>query len=75
MRPEDDTDLLRAFRAGDREAFAELIHRHRTRVLHLATAVLARDDAAAEDVTQEASYQAYFEIGHLREPARFEAWI
>ncbi|HEX5368748.1 MAG TPA: bifunctional nuclease domain-containing protein, partial [Dehalococcoidia bacterium] len=32
-------------------------------------------DAAAEDVAQEATYQAYFEIEKLRQPERFGSWL
>jgi RNA polymerase sigma-70 factor (ECF subfamily) len=71
---ESDAELVAAFRDGARQAFATLIERHRPRALGLARALL-RDRDAAEDVAQEATYQAYFDIGRLRQPERFGAWL
>src|SRR5687768_9350757 len=73
MKP-DDADLVLAFKQGAREAFAILIARHRPRVVGLVTALLG-DTAAAEDVAQEATYHAYFDVERLREPERFGSWL
>jgi RNA polymerase sigma factor (sigma-70 family) len=43
------------------------------RVVRLATAILG--DASAEDVAQEAIYQAYFEVERLRQPGSFGSWL
>jgi RNA polymerase sigma factor (sigma-70 family) len=70
----NDADLVRAFREGDREAFALLIGRYRPRVVGLAIALLG-DAASAEDIAQEATYHAFFDADHLRDPSRFGSWI
>ena len=69
-----DADLVLAFRDGDRAAFAALIERYRERVVAVGRAV-SGDAATAEDVAQEATYQAFFEIERLRDPERFSAWL
>lgn len=69
-----DADLVSAARLGDRDAFGILVDRHRARAAGLAAAVLG-DFAEAEDVTQEALYQAYFGIDRLRDPSRFGEWL
>ena len=74
MMVPSDADLVRAVRLGDRDAFAVLVDRHRARAAGLATAMLG-DAAEAEDVCQEALYQAYFGIDRLRDPSRFGAWL
>jgi len=69
-----DADLVSAVRRGDRDAFGILVDRHRARAVGLAAAMLG-DVAEAEDVGQEALYQAYFGIDRLRDPERFGAWL
>jgi RNA polymerase sigma-70 factor (ECF subfamily) len=63
---EDETRLVARLRDGDEAAFAELVDRYHTGMVRLAT-VYVRDEAAAEDVAQEAW------IGVLRGIDRFEA--
>jgi RNA polymerase sigma factor (sigma-70 family) len=69
-----DADLVRIVRLGDRDAFGVLVDRHRARAVGLAAAILG-DVSEAEDVTQEALYQAYFGIDRLTDPSRFGAWL
>jgi len=69
-----DADLVSAVRRGDRDAFGILVDRHRARAVGLAAAMLG-EVAEAEDVGQEALYQAYFGIDRLRDPARFGEWL
>ena len=58
----DETALVMAAKAGEEEAFAELILRHRVRILAAAMRI-TKNHADAEDVFQTASMQAYV---HLR---------
>jgi len=51
--PHGDDALLPRLRAGDEEAFTELVTTHHTRLLRLAR-VYVRTDAVAEEVVQEA---------------------
>ncbi len=69
-----DAELVHATRLGDRDAFGILVDRHRARAVGLAAAMLG-DVGEAEDVTQEALYQAYFGIDRLRDPSRFGVWL
>ena len=69
-----DAELVHATRLGDRDAFGILVDRHRARAVGLAAAMLG-DAGEAEDVTQEALYQAYFGIDRLRDPSRFGEWL
>ncbi|MGH2593558.1 MAG: bifunctional nuclease domain-containing protein [Anaerolineae bacterium] len=69
-----DADLVSAARRGDRDAFGILVDRHRARAVGLAAAMLD-DFGEAEDVAQEALYQAYFGIDRLRDPTRFGEWL
>jgi len=69
-----DRDLVERARGGDHDAFNELARVAAGRLLVIARLIL-RDDAAAEDATQEALVAAWRHIRGLRDPARFEAWL
>ncbi|MDQ2766142.1 MAG: sigma-70 family RNA polymerase sigma factor [Gemmatimonadota bacterium] len=69
-----DDELVRRTLAGDAEAFAPLVRRHRRAVLARALAV-ALDPLDADDIAQGAFVQAYEQLATLREPARFEVWL
>ena len=70
----NDAALVDTFRRGDSNAFAVLIMRHRPLAYAVARAIV-RNPVAAEDVAQEATFQAYFEIGRLQHPERFGPWL
>ena len=74
MENRSDSELVAAARDGDDAAFTLLVDRHYGRTKALVRAVLRQPDEAA-DVTQEAVLQAYLGLEHLREPARFGAWL
>jgi len=69
-----DEQLVAATLAGNREAFGELVARHRDSVFSLANRRL-RDFEAAGDATQEAFLKAYVDLATLRDPASFRAWV
>jgi RNA polymerase sigma-70 factor (ECF subfamily) len=60
--------------AGDHDAFSELA-RLGIRRLYAAARLILRDGVSAEDATQEALVAAWRDIGSLRDPDRFEAWL
>jgi DNA-directed RNA polymerase specialized sigma24 family protein len=64
--------LVRAARAGDDFAFAELVRAYQDIAVAYATAILG-DYHLAEDAAQEAFVEAYRELSALREPAAFAA--
>lgn len=72
---EADAELVERSLAGDRQAFAALVEAHLARMRAIALAVLAGDDAAADDATQEAFLRAWARLDQLGEPAGFAAWL
>jgi RNA polymerase sigma-70 factor (ECF subfamily) len=67
-------DLVERAMAGDHDAFSELARGAIAR-LYAAARLILRDDAGAEDATQEALVAAWRDISALRDPDRFEAWL
>jgi RNA polymerase sigma-70 factor, ECF subfamily len=69
-----DDELLAAHVAGDRDAFAELIHRHRDRLWAVAVRTLGdREDAA--DALQEALLSAHRAAGRFRGDSAVTTWL
>ena len=69
-----DAQLVVAFRSGELEAFAELVHRYRDRHARYVMRMLGnRDDA--EDVLQGVFLRAFRHIGSCHEPSRFAGWL
>lgn len=73
-RTHSDDDLMQAARGGEPEAFAELVHRHRSWVRWLMLAFV-RDEDQAEDLTQEAFCRVYQHAGEYRPQGNFPAWM
>ena len=73
LPPPSDAELVAVARAGDMEAFACLVGRHRALVVAMARRLLGADDPVA-DVTQEATVTALVSLGRLRSPGQFGAW-
>jgi hypothetical protein len=69
-----DAELVRAALAGDKDAFAELVTRHRATAVALATRLLGSADLA-RDAAQEASIAAMTGLSRLRDPERFGPWF
>ncbi len=67
-------DLVERAMTGDHDAFAELARVSIGRLFVVARLIL-RDEAAAEDATQEALVAAWRHIHGLRDADRFEAWL
>lgn len=68
-----DADLVRRAQGGDAEAFTALAVAVGDRLHRVACRIL-RDDARAEDVTQQALLTIWRDLPQLRDPERFEAW-
>ena len=60
--------------AGDHDAFARLASAS-IRSMFATARLIVRNDAAAEDATQEALMNAWRHLPSLRDPDRFEAWL
>jgi RNA polymerase sigma-70 factor (ECF subfamily) len=69
-----DAELVARTRAGETEAFGELVARYRDMVYGLSYH-LTGDFEAARDLAQEAFVQAYLKLAQLREPERFAGWL
>src|SRR5215207_4076270 len=69
-----DEELVHRTLAGEQNAFAGLVRRHRRAALARALAILG-DPADADDIAQEAFVQAYEQLATCRHPDRFAAWL
>ncbi|MGE3618970.1 MAG: RNA polymerase sigma factor [Acidimicrobiia bacterium] len=69
-----DAELVAAARAGDRESFGLLYHRHSEGVLSFALQV-TRSPHDASDAAQTAFTIAAERLHQLRDPARFRPWV
>jgi RNA polymerase sigma-70 factor, ECF subfamily len=67
-------DLVIRARAGDRDAFSELVSQSLGRLTAVARMIL-RDEYAAQDAVQEAFIEAWRSLPGLREPDKFDAWM
>src|SRR3954470_7067329 len=72
--PLDDSVLVDRVRAGDDCAFEELYRRYRPRITAFVRGQL-RDDARAEDVTQEAFFSALRRLRVTDSEIVFKPWI
>lgn len=69
-----DADLARRARAGEAQAFEELVRRYASLAVGAALRV-TRDPALAEDAAQEAFWKAYRALPRYREESHFGAWL
>jgi len=70
----DQRELAIRARSGDREAFAALAGAAISRLFHLAELML-RDRDLADDAVQETLVLAWRDLGALRDPDLFDAWL
>jgi len=70
----DDADLLRAHVAGDRDAFGELVRRHRDRLWAVALRTLGDREEAA-DALQDALLSAYRAAERFRGESAVTTWL
>jgi RNA polymerase sigma-70 factor (ECF subfamily) len=69
-----DLQLVTLAKHGDREAFGELIRRHRSRCINLAASIL-RNRGEAEEETQNACWKAFKHIDQFQGEAEFCTWL
>ena len=70
----EENELLGAARAGDRDAFSELIMRHADQVFHAARRI-TRHREDAEDAVQESITNAFAGLGSFDGASRFSTWL
>ncbi len=74
MTKQSDHALVKKSKAGDTEAFSELVLRHEKSVYGLAFQFM-RETTAAEDMTQEAFLKAYRLLRGFRGDCSFSTWL
>ena len=68
------SELVERAQRGDHEAYDALASAAYHRLYAIARRIL-RDGYAAEDAVQDALVRAWYELPHLRDPSRFQAWL
>jgi len=71
---EELRSLLSDVRAGDLQAFGQIVRRFQDMAYGYAYSILG-DSHLAEDATQEAFVQAYLQLSDLRDPDAFPGWF
>src|SRR5216684_3069102 len=74
LQSESEADLVARVRAGEPEAFYELVRPHE-RGIYLAALSIVNNDADAEEVVQEAILKAFKALGSFRAEAKFSTWM
>jgi RNA polymerase sigma-70 factor (ECF subfamily) len=69
-----DERLIQSTLAGDEEAFAELVRRHKRRVCGIA-ARFARGDHELDDLSQDVFVKVFQNLAKFRGEAPFEHWV
>jgi RNA polymerase sigma-70 factor, ECF subfamily len=72
--PESDALAISRVRAGDDDAFRELVERHSRAVFRVAYRVTGRVEDA-EDVVQETFLRAYRQLGRFESRSNFRTWL
>jgi RNA polymerase sigma-70 factor (ECF subfamily) len=70
----DESALIASARAGDGEAFAQLVNRHERKIFRLAKHI-TQNDEDAEDVLQNSFLKAYEHLGEFQEQSKFYTWL
>lgn len=69
-----DTELVKSAKAGDSDAFGELVERNEAKVYGLCLKMLGNQEDA-EDCLQEVFIKAFKALPGFREEARFSTWL
>jgi RNA polymerase sigma-70 factor (ECF subfamily) len=70
----DETALVTRAKAGDLDAFSELVRHYDRRIFRMAKQITQNDDDA-EDVLQEAFLKAYTHLDNFHGDSKFYTWI
>lgn len=70
----DDIDLVERAKKGDRQAFGELVRRHRAEMYGYARSY-TKEPFVAEDIVQDALIRAFLHLGTLLDARRFLPWV
>jgi len=70
----DESALVAQAKAGDQNAFAELVNRYERKIYRLAKNI-TRNDEDAEDVLQDAFLKAYTHLDNFKGDSKFYTWL
>jgi RNA polymerase sigma-70 factor (ECF subfamily) len=70
----DETPLVTRARAGDSQAFGELVSRYQNKIYRLAKHI-TQNDEDAEDVLQETFLKAYEHLDSFQGNSKFYTWV
>lgn len=70
----DESALVAQAKAGDQNAFGELVSRYERKIYRLAKNI-TRNDEDAEDVLQDAFLKAYSHLDNFKGDSKFYTWI
>ena len=73
-RPTENAELIERAQRGDVVAYEELVRRHQSAALRVASLILFGDDDA-QDAVQEAFVKAYRALGRFRAGSPFGPWL
>ncbi len=71
---DNEAELIRSVRDGEREAFYELVHPYERMVYATAISVV-KNPADAEEVAQEAVLKAFSNLATFRAESKFSTWL
>ncbi|MCF6251806.1 MAG: hypothetical protein L3J75_11150 [Methylococcaceae bacterium] len=69
-----DLDIITRIKAGDDNAYGDIIRRYNQRMFRVARSIVT-DDAAAMDIVQEAHIKAYTKLNEFRGSIQFFSWL
>ena len=70
----DDTELVTASLAGDRDAFGQIVSRYQALICSLAYSATG-SVRQSEDLAQETFVNAWQNLGQLRETSKLRSWL
>jgi RNA polymerase sigma factor (sigma-70 family) len=74
MDRNSDAELVDTARAGNRQAFGDLVNRYQRQIYGLAC-ILLGDRSEAEDIAQETFLRAWLNFDLLSDPRKFGPWV
>lgn len=74
MQQPDDLTLVKRCRAGDAQAFQQLVERYQKRAYAVACGIV-KDRDAAMDIAQEAFVKVYKYLDHFKGDSSFYTWL
>ena len=69
-----DKDIITRIKAGDNNAYGDIIRRYNQRMFRVARSIVT-DDATAMDIVQEAHIKAFTKINEFRGSIQFFSWL